>query len=88
MNKLLASLLLAAIGTWSVIALAVAPNAVDSEFVNQDSQVERHKLMLAGYYEDSDFDTDLDDVEYEASQQAKTAAHANNVIAKAYGRKS
>ena len=88
MNKLLASLLLAAIATWSVIALAVAPNAVDSEFVNQDSQVERHKLMLAGYYEDSDFDTDLDDVEYEASQQAKTAKHANDVIAKAYGRKS
>lgn len=88
MNKLLASLLLAAIGTWSVIALAVAPNAVDSEFTNQDSQVERHKLMLAGYYEDSDFDADLDDVEYDASQQAKTAKHANEVIAKAYGRKS
>ena len=48
MNKLLASLLLTAIGTWSVIAFAVAPNAVDSEFINQDSQVERHKLMLAG----------------------------------------
>ena len=88
MNKLLASLLLAAIGTWSVIAFAVAPNAVDSEFVNQDAQVEQHKLMLAGYYEDSDFDADLDDVEYEASDQAKTAAHANKVIAEAYGRKS
>ena len=88
MNKLLASLMLAAIGTWSVIAFAVAPNAVDSEFVNQDSQVERHKLMLAGYYEDSDFDADLDDIEYEVSDQAKTAAHANKVIAEAYGRKS
>lgn len=88
MNKLLASLLLAAIGTWSVIAFAVAPNAVDSEFVNQDSQVERHKLMLAGYYEDSDFDADLDDIEYEVSDQAKTAVHANKVLAKAYGRKS
>ena len=88
MNKLLASLLLAAIGTWSVIAFAVAPNAVDSEFVNQDSQVERHKLMLAGYYEDSDFDADLDDIEYEVSDQAKTAAHAYKVIAEAYGRKS
>lgn len=88
MNKLLASLLLAAIGTWSVIAFAVAPNAVDSEFVNQDSQVERHKLMLAGYYEDGDFDADLDDAEYEVSDKAKTAAHANKVIAEAYGRKS
>ena len=88
MNTLLASLLLSAIGTWSVIAFAVAPNAVDSEFVNQDSQVERHKLMLAGYYEDSDFDADLDDIEYEVSDQAKTAAHANKVIAETYGRKS
>lgn len=88
MNKLLASLLLTAIGTWSVIAFAVAPNAVDSEFINQDSQVERHKLMLAGYYEDSDFDADLDDIEYEASDQAKAARHANSVLAKAYGRRS
>ncbi|MGP5656758.1 hypothetical protein [Psychrobacter celer] len=88
MNKLLASLLLAAIGTWSVIAFAVAPNAVDSEFVNQDSQVEHHKLMLAGYYEDSDFDADLDDVEYEVSDQAEAARRANSVLAKAYGRKS
>ena len=88
MNKLLASLLLAAVGTWSVIAFAVAPNAVDSEFVNQDAQVEQHKLMLVGYYEDSDLDADLDDVEYEVSDQAKTAAHANKVIAEAYGRKS
>lgn len=79
MNKLLASLLLAAIGTSSVIAFAIAPNTVDSEFSNQDSQVERHKLMLAGYYDDED---------YEASEQAKAAAHANDVIAKAYGRKS
>lgn len=84
MNKLLASLLLATIGTWSVIAFAVAPNAVDSEFVNQDAQVEQHKLMLAGYYEDGQIDGD----EYETSDQAKTAAHANAVIAKAYGRQS
>lgn len=90
MNTLLASMLLATLTAWSALSFAanIVPNAVDSEFVNQDSQVERHKLMLAGYYEDSDFDADLDDVEYEVSDKAKTAAHANKVIAEAYGRKS
>lgn len=90
MNTLLASMLLATLTAWSALSFAanIVPNAVDSEFVNQDSQVERHKLMLAGYYEDSDFDADLDDVEYEVSDQAKTAAHANKVLAAAYGRKS
>lgn len=90
MNTLLASVLLATLTAWSALSFAanMVPDAVDSEFANQDAQVERHKLMLAGYYEDSDFDADLDDVEYEASEKAKNAAHANSVIAKAYGRKS
>lgn len=90
MNTLLASLMLATLTAWSALSFAanIVPDAVDSEFANQDAQVERHKLMLAGYYEDSDFDADLDDVEYEASEKAKVAAHANAVIAKAYGRRS
>lgn len=88
MNTLLASLLLAAISAWSVIAFAVAPSAVDSEFVNQDAQVEQHKLMLAGYYDTDQVDADLLDDDYESSQQAETAKHANSVIAKAYGRQS
>lgn len=64
-------------------ALSIATlAAVDTEFANQDAQVEQHKLMLAGYY-----DADLDDVEYEVSDKAKTAEHANDFIINAYGRR-
>lgn len=75
----------AVIGTASAIVNAL-PAAIDTEFANQDSQVERHKLRLAGYYDDQAAKSD--EAAYRVSDEARTARHANDVIAKAYGRKS
>ena len=46
-----------------------------------------HKLYLEENT-NPDSDDDMSWEEYEASQKAKEAAHANDFIAKAYGRKS
>lgn len=61
-------------------------NAIDSGIEAEDRTHLEHKLYL-----EENSSTDHDDMtleEYEASQQAKTAKHANLVIAKAYGRQS
>ena len=67
--------------------IATGANAIDTSIAAQDALTYEHKL----YLEDNtnpDADDDMSWEEYEASQQAKTARHANDVIAKAYGRKS
>lgn len=67
--------------------IATGANAIDTGIAAQDALTYEHKL----YLEDNtnpDADDDMSWEEYEASQQAKTAKHANDVIAKAYGRKS
>ena len=67
--------------------IATGANAIDTGIAAQDALTYEHKL----YLEDNtnpDADDDMSWEEYEASQQAKTARHANDVIAKAYGRKS
>ncbi len=67
--------------------IATGANAIDTSIAAQDALTYEHKL----YLEDNtnpDADDDMSLEEYQASQQAKTAKHANDVIAKAYGRKS
>lgn len=67
--------------------IATGANAIDTSIAAQDALTYEHKL----YLEDNtnpDADDDMSLEEYQASQQAKTARHANDVIAKAYGRKS
>ena len=67
--------------------IATGASAIDTSIAAQDALTYEHKL----YLEDNtnpDADDDMSWEEYEASQQAKTARHANDVIAKAYGRKS
>ena len=79
--KLLASVL--AIGTIAV----TGANAIDTGIAAQDALSYEHKVYL-DENSNPDSEDDMSWEEYEASQQAKNAAHANSVIAKAYGRKS
>jgi hypothetical protein len=60
-------------------------NAIDSGIEAQDRTHLEHQLWLD---ENTSDDDDMTLEEYETSQQAKNAAHANAVIAKAYGRES
>lgn len=80
-SKLAISALLA-----SAIAVTGA-NAIDTGIAAQDALTYEHKVYLDENSDDDHAD-DMSWEEYETSQQAKTAAHANSVIAKAYGRKS
>ena len=83
--ELTAKLAISALLTSAVIATCA--NAIDTGIAAQDELTYEHKL----YLEDNtnpDADDDMSLEEYQASQQAKTAKHANKVLATAYGRKS
>jgi hypothetical protein len=71
-----------------VASIAVTgANAIDTGIAAQDALSYEHKVYLDENSNDDHAD-DMSWEEYEASQQAKTAAHANSVIARAYGRRS
>ena len=67
--------------------VATGANALATGIEAQDQVHLEHKLYLEENT-NPDADDDMSWEEYQASQQAKTAKHANDVIAKAYGRKS
>jgi|26BtaG_2_1085354.scaffolds.fasta_scaffold14093_2 hypothetical protein len=66
--------------------IVTGANAIDSSVEAEDRTHLEHKVWLEENTSDVHDDMTLE--EYEASQQAKTAKHANAVIATAYGRKS
>lgn len=66
--------------------IATGANALATGIEAEDRTHLEHKLYLEENT-NPDSDDDMSWEEYEASQQAKTAKHANDVIAKAYGRK-
>jgi len=83
--ELTAKLAISALLASAVVATGASALATGIEA--EDRTHLEHKL----YLEDNtnpDADDDMSWEEYQASQQAKTAKHANDVIAKAYGRKS
>lgn len=67
--------------------IATGANALATGIEAQDQVHLEHKLYLEENT-NPDSEDDMSWEEYEASQKAKEAAHANSVIAKAYGRKS
>ena len=67
--------------------IATGANALATGIEAQDQVHLEHKLYLEENT-NPDADDDMSWEEYQASQKAKEAAHANLVIAKAYGRKS
>ena len=67
--------------------IATGANALATVIEAQDQVHLEHKLYL-DENSNPDADDDMSWEEYQASQQAKEAAHANKVIATAYGRKS
>ena len=67
--------------------IATGANALATGIEAEDRTHLEHKLYLEENT-NPDSEDDMSWEEYEASQQAKTAKHANDVIAKAYGRKS
>ena len=83
--ELTAKLAISALLASAVIATGASALATGIEA--QDQLHLEHKLYLEENT-NPDADDDMSWEEYQASQQAKTAKHANDVIAKAYGRKS
>lgn len=83
--ELTAKLAISALLASAVIATGASALATGIEA--QDQVHLEHKLYLEENT-NPDADDDMSWEEYEASQQSKTARHANDVIAKAYGRKS
>lgn len=67
--------------------IATGANALATGIEAEDRTHLEHKLYLEENT-NPDSEDDKSWEEYEASQQAKTARHANDVIAKAHGRKS
>lgn len=67
--------------------IATGASALATGIEAEDRTHLEHKLYLEENT-NPDSEDDMSWEEYEASQQAKTARHANDVIAKAYGRKS
>lgn len=67
--------------------IATGANAIDTAVESQDRTHLEHKIWLDENTNPASED-DMSWEEYEASQQAETARHANSVIAKAYGRGS
>ncbi len=65
--------------------VATGANALATGIEAEDRTHLEHKLYLEENA-NPDADDDMSWEEYEASQKAKEAAHANLVIAKAYGR--
>lgn len=83
--KLAGKLAISALLASAVIVTGASALATGIEA--QDQVHLEHKLYLEeNTNPDSDDDMSLE--EYEASQKAKEAAHANKVLATAYGRKS
>ena len=83
--ELASKLALSALLASAVIATGASALATGIEA--EDRTHLEHKLYLEENT-NPDSDDDMSWEEYEASQQAKEAAHANKVIAAAYGRKS
>lgn len=83
--ELTAKLAISALLASAVIATGASALATGIEA--QDQVHLEHKLYLEENT-NPDSEDDMSWEEYEASQQDKTARHANDVIAKAYGRKS
>lgn len=83
--ELTAKLAISALLASAVVATGASALATGIEA--QDQVHLEHKIYL-DENSNPDSDDDMSWEEYQASQQAKEAAHANNVIAKAYGRKS
>lgn len=67
--------------------VATGASALATGIEAEDRTHLEHKLYLEEN-SNPDADDDMSLEEYQASQKAKEAAHANSVIAKAYGRKS
>lgn len=67
--------------------IATGANALATGIEAEDRTHLEHKLYLEENT-NPDSEDDMSWEEYQASQKAKEAAHANLVIAKAYGRKS
>lgn len=67
--------------------VATGAKALETGIEAEDRTHLEHKLYLEENT-NPDSDDDMSWEEYQASQKAKEAAHANSVIAKAYGRKS
>lgn len=67
--------------------IATGANALATGIEAQDQVYLEHKLYLEENT-NPDADDDMSWEEYQASQKAKEAAHANKVLATAYGRKS
>ena len=67
--------------------IATGANALATGIEAEDKVHLEHKLYL-DENTNPDADDDMSWEEYQASQQAKVAAHANKVLAAAYGRKS
>lgn len=67
--------------------IATGANALATGIEAEDRTHLEHKLYLEENTS-PDSEDDMSWEEYQASQKAKEAAHANSVIAKAYGRKS
>ena len=83
--ELTAKLAISALLASAVIATGASALATGIEA--EDRTHLEHKLYLEENT-NPDADDDMSWEEYQASQKAKEAAHANKVIAKAYGRKS
>lgn len=83
--ELTAKLAMSALLASAVIATGASALATGIEA--EDRTHLEHKLYLEENT-NPDSEDDMSWEEYQASQKAKEAAHANSVIAKAYGRKS
>ena len=83
--ELTAKLAISALLASAVVATGASALATGIEA--EDKVHLEHKLYLEENT-NPDADDDMSWEEYQASQKAKEAAHANSVIAKAYGRKS
>lgn len=83
--KLASKLAISALLAGAVVATGASALATGIEA--EDRTHLEHKIYL-DENTNPDADDDMSWEEYEASQQAKEAAHANKVIATAYGRKS
>lgn len=86
--KLVNAELTAKLAISALLASAVivtGANAIDTSIESQDRTHLEHQLWLDENTNPAS-ENDMSWEEYEASQQAKTARHANKVIAAAYGR--
>ena len=82
------ALLVITINTAAKAGMEQINDAFDRQEAGQTAMIANHKAYLA--QDDDNYVTDpmngFDDEVYEASEQAGTARHANQLIANAYGR--